>query len=346
MVRDNIKRGTGGGGEVITQTKTVTPTTSQQTVTPDAGKYLSEVTVEAIQVQSKSAVPTTSPQNITPDAGKYLDSVAIGAIQTQTKSAAPSESAQSIVPDSGKYLSKVDISAIQIQTKSAMPTTSAQSVTPDNGKYLNRVDISAIQTQTKSVTPATSAQTVTPDAGKYLSGVTVAAIPNQRSGNQGTITPTGAQQIFYIPAGWYDGSAYITVEEYINRVTVTIESDSYMNTTTSHEENPMKPGRYYTITDRDYKYFSGVLTGGTANREYTFTITKGANWSDSSISNYIYFGTLVSLSGNTVTIRADSNGRAALLTRRVQTSTNGLTNYTSTYFDQTYCTVDSGYYIP
>jgi len=38
----------GGGGSVPTQTKTATPTSSQQTVVPDTGYLLSEVTVNAI----------------------------------------------------------------------------------------------------------------------------------------------------------------------------------------------------------------------------------------------------------------------------------------------------------
>lgn len=37
-----------GGGSVPTQTKTATPTSSQQTVVPDTGYLLSSVTVNAI----------------------------------------------------------------------------------------------------------------------------------------------------------------------------------------------------------------------------------------------------------------------------------------------------------
>lgn len=38
----------GGGGNVPTQTKTATPTSSQQTIVPDTGYLLSQVTVNAI----------------------------------------------------------------------------------------------------------------------------------------------------------------------------------------------------------------------------------------------------------------------------------------------------------
>ena len=38
----------GGGGNAPTQTKTATPTSSQQTITPDTGYLLSSVTVNAI----------------------------------------------------------------------------------------------------------------------------------------------------------------------------------------------------------------------------------------------------------------------------------------------------------
>ena len=95
-----------------TQTKTATPTTSSQDITPDSGKFLSKVTVSAIQTQTKSATPTTSAQTITPDSGKFLSSVSVGAIQTQEKTAGNYQSYSSIktvTPDSGKYLSKVNI---------------------------------------------------------------------------------------------------------------------------------------------------------------------------------------------------------------------------------------------
>lgn len=69
-------------GEAPTlQSKSVTPSTSSQTVTPDSGyDGLSQVTVGAVQVQEKSVTPGTSAQTVTPDAGKYLSKVTVEAV--------------------------------------------------------------------------------------------------------------------------------------------------------------------------------------------------------------------------------------------------------------------------
>ena len=93
--------------------KTVTPTISQQTVTPSSGKDgLSQVTVNAIETETKEVTPGTSEQIITPTMGKYLTSVTVGAIQTETKSATPTKSTQTITPASGKFLSSVTVNPI------------------------------------------------------------------------------------------------------------------------------------------------------------------------------------------------------------------------------------------
>ena len=63
------------------QDKTVAPTTSDQTVTPDEGYHgLSSVTVEGMSLQSKPVTPTTEEQTIIPDDGyDGLSMVIVGA---------------------------------------------------------------------------------------------------------------------------------------------------------------------------------------------------------------------------------------------------------------------------
>ncbi len=153
-------------------TVTLTPSATSHTIPkgyhPGSGKV-------QIVAQTKSVTPGTSAQTVTPDSGKVLSSVSVSAIQTQTKSATPSASAQDVTPDSGKYLSKVTVNAVPTETKSVTPTASAQTVTPTSGKFLSSVSVSAVPTQSKTVTPKETAQTVYPDAGKFLSSVLVEA---------------------------------------------------------------------------------------------------------------------------------------------------------------------------
>lgn len=73
-----------------------------------AGEF---VVFNDLVAQEKSASPTTAPQEIVPDAGKYLSKVTVGGVPTETKSVdlALADGNQTVTPASGKFLSSVTI---------------------------------------------------------------------------------------------------------------------------------------------------------------------------------------------------------------------------------------------
>ena len=161
-------KGVSGGGNYTLQDKTVTPTKSQQSVTPDAGKYgLSSVTVKAIPdaYQNVSGVTATA-----------ADVVANKIIVTAT-----GESVAGTMPDNGTVEKVLDATtgnqlytipagkhsgtgtvSIVLEEKSATPSTAAQTITPTAGKVLSKVTVAATPTETKEATPSTSSQDITP----------------------------------------------------------------------------------------------------------------------------------------------------------------------------------------
>ncbi len=142
--------GVAGGGNYTLQSKTVTPTKSQQNITPDSGYFgLSDVTVSAIpsNYQDVGSTTATAADVLT---GKVFTS-ATGVVTTGT------------MANNGAVT----------QTLS---TTSTSYTVPKG--YHNGSGKVSISTETKSATPTKSSQTITPTSGKVLSSVTVAAIPS------------------------------------------------------------------------------------------------------------------------------------------------------------------------
>lgn len=143
--------GVAGGGNYSLQSKTITPTKSQQSVTPDQGFYgLSDVTVKAIPetYQNVSAVTATAGDVL---ANKVIVD-AIGATITGT------------MPNNGAVSKTLDA------------TDGNQSYTVPAG-YHNGEGTVGIVLEEKTVTPAATLQVISPTAGKVLGSVTVNAIP-------------------------------------------------------------------------------------------------------------------------------------------------------------------------
>lgn len=144
--------GVSGGGNYTLQQKSVTPTKSQQSVSPDNGYYgLSSVTVAAI-----------------PEAYQNVSSVTAGAADVL--------SPKIIVDATGAAITGTMANNGAV-SKVLDATTGNQSYTVPVG-YHNGSGTVSIVLEEKSATPAASAQNITPTTGKVLSKVTVGAIPS------------------------------------------------------------------------------------------------------------------------------------------------------------------------
>lgn len=153
------------------QEKTVTPSESQQVITPDESKDgLSKVTVKAIETQVKTA---TQNGEIEPDAGKYLKKVIV------QLPAGTGTSGTLTINENGSYDVKSIAEVIAdvnppLQEKSVTPTDSVQLVQPDDDAY----GLSAVQ-----VLPVPADVLVIKEngqhsiPGKYMSAVSVDVPP-------------------------------------------------------------------------------------------------------------------------------------------------------------------------
>ena len=201
--------GVSGGGSYNLQSKAVTPTKSQQNITPDSGYFgLSDVTVNAIpdNYQDVSATTTTAGDVLT---GKiFTDST--GKVTTGTManngdvSQTLNTTTTSYTIPKGYHSGSGKVS-ITTETKSATPTKSSQTITPTSGKVLSSVTISAIPSDYITTTDATA------EAGNILNGKTAYVKGSKVTGtmaNNGSVsktidglTTTSAT----IPAGYTSG---------------------------------------------------------------------------------------------------------------------------------------------
>ena len=201
--------GVAGGGSYNLQSKSVTPTKQQQSITPDSGYYgLSDVTVNAIPqaYQDVSSVTATAPDVLS---GKVFVTAA-GAVTTGTmanngavnKTLTAQE--QSYTIPAG-YHSGTGSVSISPESKTATPTKSRQTISPTSGKVLTSVIVEAIPAQyvdTSSAT-ATAAQ-ILDGATAYVDGELV----------EGTMANNGATSLeidgmqttsVAVPAGYTSG---------------------------------------------------------------------------------------------------------------------------------------------
>lgn len=213
--------GVAGGGNYTLQSREVTPSTSQQVVTPASGYYgLSDVTVKAIPSNYKDV------SSVTATAGDVLaNKVIVTANGTVTAGTMTNNGAVSKTLDATEDNQSYTVPAgyhngsgavqIVLETKSATPSTSSQNITPTSGKVLSKVTVAAI--------PAKYGDTTGDDAvaANLLSGKKAHTIVNgtatQITGsmtNRGAISATidGLTTTSYtVQAGYHSGSGTVSL---------------------------------------------------------------------------------------------------------------------------------------
>ena len=211
-----------------TQTKTVTPTESTQTVSPDNGyNGLSSVTINPISsTYIGSAVPTKGATTITPNSNSQI-AISSGTYATgEVKVAAvPSETKKitangTYTPSNGKYFSSVEVAIVGdtpvYQDKTVNPTTSIQTVLPDEGyDALSQVRVNAISVEQKSATPKATTQDIMPSSGSYLTKVTIDAVPTETKSvtENGTYVPTSGKWFSSVSVNVPTGGGTQTLQE-------------------------------------------------------------------------------------------------------------------------------------
>ena len=236
--------GVAGGGNYTLQSKNITPTKSQQSVTPDSGYYgLSDVTVAAIPeaYQNVSAVNAAAGDVL---AGKVIvDATGASVTGTMTNNGAVSKTLdatsgnQTYTVPKGYHSGSGTVSIV-LETKTATPTTESQDITPTSGKVLSKVTVAAIDEKFADTTGDTAV------AANILSGETAHSY-NETTGKavavMGTMANNGAvskvldattnNQSYTVPVGYHNGSGTVSIVLENKTVTPTTSSQNITPTT-------------------------------------------------------------------------------------------------------------------
>lgn len=206
--------GVAGGGSYNLQSKQVTPTKSQQNVTPDAGYYgLSDVTVAAIPqaYQDVSTVTATAKDVL-------ANKVIVTADGTVTTGTMPNNGAVSQKLDAATtrytvpagYHNGSGTVSITTETKSATPSKEQQTVTPTEGSVLSSVTVNAIPAEYADTSDATAtAVQILTGQTAYVDGEKVTGtMPNNSPAATVLDTETAS---YTIPAGYHDGTGSVSL---------------------------------------------------------------------------------------------------------------------------------------
>lgn len=224
-----------GGGNPVLQAKSVTPSESEQSVTPDIGyDGLSNVTVGAIQTETKTV---TSNGTVTPSSGKYLKQVTVdvptGGIDTSDATATPDDMREGTTAyvNGEKVTGTIPLwNGINWNTPKDVTWDSKNKKLTIRGslsarRMIKEGSISTMHIPGESLGNATAAdvaegKTFTSSAGFNVPGTAKSSVPTLQSKS---VTPSESVQTV-TPDDGYDGLSSVTVEGDANLVPGNIKS--------------------------------------------------------------------------------------------------------------------------
>lgn len=211
--------GISGGGNYTLQSKTATPTKSQQSIAPDSGYYgLSGVTIAPIPeaYQNVSAV-TAGDEDVL--SGKVIvDATGESVTGTMPNNGAVSKTLdatsgnQTYTVPKGFHSGSGSV-GIVLENKTATPTKASQEITPTSGKVLGKVTVNPIPSTYQDVT------NVDATSSDVLEGKTIVASDGTET--EGTMTNRGAvshvldtttgNQSYTVPIGYHNGNGAVSI---------------------------------------------------------------------------------------------------------------------------------------
>lgn len=208
--------GVSGGGNYNLQSKSVTPTKKQQSVTPDSGYFaLSDVTVAPIPdaYQDVSSVTAAAADVLT---GKvFVTSGGAVTTGTMTNNGAVSQTLTGTtisytIPKG--YHSGTGKVQIVLEEKSVTPTKSAQTITPTTGKVLSKVTVAAIPDEYITTSDADAvAADILVDKTAYVDGEKVVGTMVDNGAVSKTLDATTSNQSYTVPAGKHSGTGKVQI---------------------------------------------------------------------------------------------------------------------------------------
>ena len=227
--------GVAGGGSYTLQSKTVTPTKNQQSITPDSGYYgLSDVTVNAIPEAYQNVSSVTATAGDVLASKVFVNSSGTSVTGTMANNGAVNKtldatsSNQTYTVPAGYHSGSGQVKIV-LETKTITPTKGTQTSTATTGKVISSVTVNPIPSAYQDVSNVDAV------AGDVLYGkIIVDSSGTEVTGsmtNNGAISQTlgTATTSYTVPSGYHNGSG---------TVSITLEEKSATPTTSSQNITP------------------------------------------------------------------------------------------------------------